>query len=108
LAATAVGAISGGALGAALGGLGSALSNAGVSEADAHVYSEGVRRGGSLVVVKTDDTRAAAVQAVLDRNRRQDVGKLRTTYEQEGWKTFDPNAEPWSADKIRDERKRYM
>jgi len=108
LASTALGALAGGAAGAAIGGLASALSEAGVSEADAHVYSEGVRRGGALVVVKTDDTRADIVQAVLDRNRRQDVAAVRSTYEQGGWKTFDPDAAPWTSDQIRDERNRYL
>jgi hypothetical protein len=44
LAATAVGA----AAGAAAGGLVGALVGAGVSDEDAHVYSESVRRGGTL------------------------------------------------------------
>jgi hypothetical protein len=108
LASTALGALAGGAAGAAVGGLASALSDAGVSEADAHVYSEGVRRGGALVVVKTDDTRADIVQSVLDRNRRQDVAAVRSTYERTGWKTFDPDSGPWTSDQIRDERNRYL
>ncbi len=51
LATTLVGA----AGGSVVGGLIGALTNAGVSEEDAHVYSEGVRRGSSLVTVTTDD-----------------------------------------------------
>jgi hypothetical protein len=108
LAATALGALAGGAAGAAVGGLASALSDAGVSEADAHVYSEGVRRGGALVVVKTDDTQANVVTSVLDRNRRQDVAAVRASYEQAGWKTFDPAAKPWTSDQIREQRNRTM
>jgi hypothetical protein len=45
LVATAVGAVAGAATGGLIGG----LTGAGVSEDDAHVYAEGVRRGGSLV-----------------------------------------------------------
>src|SRR6188474_1765526 len=45
LAATAVGA----AAGAATGGIVGALTQAGVSEEDAHSYAEGIRRGGTLV-----------------------------------------------------------
>ena len=45
LAATAVGA----AAGAATGGIVGALTEAGVSEEEAHSYAEGVRRGGTLV-----------------------------------------------------------
>ena len=55
LATTMVGAAGGSLVGGLLG----ALTNHGVSEDDAHLYSEAVRRGGSLVTVKTDDGRAA-------------------------------------------------
>ena len=52
LAATAVGAVTGAAVGAATGGLIGSLTEAGVSEQDAHVYAEGVRRGGTLLSVR--------------------------------------------------------
>jgi hypothetical protein len=42
----------GAAIGGAGGGLLGALASAGVSEADTHVYAEGVRRGGSLVAAR--------------------------------------------------------
>ena len=48
LATTLAGAAGGGLLGGLLG----ALTNYGVDERDAHVYSEGVRRGGTLVTVR--------------------------------------------------------
>jgi hypothetical protein len=51
LAATAVGA----AAGAATGGVVGALTQAGVSEEDAHSYAEGVRRGGTLVSARVAD-----------------------------------------------------
>jgi hypothetical protein len=46
-------------------GLVGALIQAGVSEADAHVYAEGVQRGGTLVMVHEDDD----AEAVLRRHR---------------------------------------
>jgi hypothetical protein len=55
LATTLVGA----AGGSVVGGLIGALTDYGVSEEDAHLYSEAVRRGSSLVTVRTDDARAA-------------------------------------------------
>ena len=51
LAATAAGALTG----AAAGGLIGALTQAGVSEEDAHVYAEGIRRGGTLVTARVQD-----------------------------------------------------
>ena len=55
LAATAVGALGGAVIGGAAGGIVGALTEAGVPEADAHVYAEGVRRGGSLVTARVGD-----------------------------------------------------
>ena len=52
LAATAVGA----AAGAATGGIVGALTEAGVSEEEAHSYAEGVRRGGTLVSARVADS----------------------------------------------------
>src|SRR6185312_712604 len=49
LAATAVGAIAGAAVGGAAGGIIGAMTDSGIPESDAHVYAEGVRRGGTLV-----------------------------------------------------------
>ncbi len=66
LAATAVGA----AAGAATGGVVGALVGAGDSETNAHVYSESVRRGGTLVSVRVKDEDAGRVQAILDRYTR--------------------------------------
>ena len=55
LAATAAGAAGGALVGAAAGGLVGALTQAGVPENDAHVYAEGIRRGGTLVTAKVDE-----------------------------------------------------
>ena len=52
LLATAAGAAAGAILGGAAGGIIGALVAGGVPEADAHVYSEAIRRGGSLVTAK--------------------------------------------------------
>jgi hypothetical protein len=88
LAATAVGAVAG----AATGGLVGALVGAGVSDTDAHVYSESVRRGGTLVSVRAKDEDAPRVQAILDRFKPIDPALRAAEYRKEGWTTFDPNA----------------
>jgi hypothetical protein len=101
LAATAVGAVAGGATG----GLVGALVDAGTSEADAHVYSESVRRGGSLVTVKTsfDPTE---VQEVLDGYDPVDPAARRKEYESAGWKEYDPDAEEYEFEDDEIERMR--
>src|SRR6185436_19487219 len=62
LASLAVGA----AAGAAAGGLVGALVSAGTSDGHAYVYSESVRRGGTLVSARVADKDVARVQSSLD------------------------------------------
>lgn len=78
--------LTGAGLGAAAGGLTGSLTDAGLSEADAHAYSEGVRRGGTVVSVRADDARSAQVIAILEEHgavdldeRRQDWGQFSAT-----------------------------
>ena len=57
LAATIAGAVVGAAAGAVTGGIVGALTGDGMTVADANVYAEGVRRGGTLLTVRTADDR---------------------------------------------------
>jgi len=91
LLSTAVGA----ALGATSGGILGALLKAGVSEEDAHVYAEGVRRGGALVTARVDEARVDAANAILQSAQGVDIGKRRQEYAAEGWKRFDETASPY-------------
>lgn len=94
LASTLTGAAAGAVAGGAVGGLVGALTEAGVPEEEAHVYSEGVRRGGTLLTVRVDDNRAAQVEAALSRYRPTDIDARAQEYRQSGWTRFDPNAPP--------------
>ena len=91
LASTALGAVAGGATGGIVG----ALVEAGVPEEHAHVYSEAVRRGGTLLSVKTDDSRADKVHSILDRYQPIDPAWQGAEYGKTGWKQFDPKAAPY-------------
>ena len=102
LASTAVGA----AAGAATGGLIGALVDAGEPEDTAHVYSESVRRGGTLVTVRTDDGRRSNVETILNRHQPIDPKARRADYEREGWKNFDPKAEAYRPSEAEIERMR--
>ena len=99
-ATTALGAIAGGATGGIVG----ALVGAGVSEEHAHVYSEAVRRGGTLLSVKTPDDQAGRVHAILDRHEPIDPARRATEYRKAGWKTFDPLAAPYDTDATEEDR----
>lgn len=79
----------GAAIGLASGSIVGALLDAGVSEEDAHVYAEGIRRGGTLVTARVEDTRAEAANAILRNAQGVDVAARRETYTAEGWSRFD-------------------
>lgn len=93
LASLAVGAVAG----SAAGGLIGALVDAGVTEEDAHVYSEAVRRGGTLLTVRTDFS-AEEVEEILDEYDPVDPSTRRREYEEAGWKGYDPDAEEYEFD----------
>lgn len=107
LLATAVGALAGAAVGGATGGLLGALANAGVPEQDSHVYAEGIRRGGTLVSVRADDSRADSVSAMLRNSAGVDLDQRRSDYLAEGWQGFDEDAPAYSEQQIRDYRTTY-
>ena len=91
------------AAGGAVGGLVGALTQAGVSEEDAHVYAEGVRRGGTLVTARVPETDRQRYEAILDRSA-VDIRERAKMYEEGGWNRFDPDAPPYTADQMRRER----
>lgn len=93
LIATAVGA----GVGAASGGLLGSLVGAGVAETDAHVYAEGVRRGGTLVTVKAAEGQSAVVDRILDTYSPVDTAVRGDAYRAEGWSKFDEQAPAYSA-----------
>lgn len=91
LATTAAGALAGGAAGGVVG----ALVDAGVPEEHAHVYSEAIRRGGTLLSVKADSDRAEQVEVILEKHEPLDTVGLGEDYKKAGWKSYDPDAPPY-------------
>jgi hypothetical protein len=91
LASTLTGAATGAVAGGAVGGIVAALQKEGVSEEDAHVYSEGVRRGGTLLTVRAEENRASDIEAALDRYNATDVRQRGQEYRSSGWSRFDEN-----------------
>jgi len=102
LASTALGAA---AVGTA-GGLIGALTQSGVSERDANVYAEGVRRGGTLVTARVPDIDRARYEAILDRSAIN-ITERSAMWERNGWNRFDPAAPNYTPDEIRRERELY-
>lgn len=89
LAATAVGAAGGALAGGAIG----ALADLGISEEDAPIYNEALRRGGVMVSVRADDADLPAVEQALSNITPYDVADLRNRYEAEGWRAGETEAE---------------
>jgi len=96
LIATLAGAGAGAAVGAATGGIIGSLTDAGVPEREANVYAEGVRRGGTLVTVRTDDSNATRVKSIMESREHVDWQKRDQEYRTEGWQKFDPAAAPYT------------
>ena len=87
----------GAGVGAASGGLLGSLIGAGVAETDAHAYAEGVRRGGTLVTVRTDESQGAMVEAILAKHTTVDIGTRADEYRRGGWSRFDESAPAYTA-----------
>src|SRR5690348_9972988 len=103
LASTAVGA----AAGAATGGIVGALIDAGENREHAHVYSEAVRRGGTLVSARVPEDGAAAAEAIMARSSPIDPAERGAAYRREGWSgTFDPTAPAYRPNEAELERMR--
>jgi hypothetical protein len=107
LIATAVGAAAGAVAGGAVGGMIGALTASGVSEDDANVYAEGVRRGGTLVTAHVDDQRVSQAREILQRSRSVDLAARRNAYREAGWSRFDEAAPAYTDEQVRRERQLY-
>lgn len=89
LVATAAGAVAGALAGGAAGGIVGSLMDSGVPEADAHVYAESIRRGGSLVTVRAPDDLAPEAIRILDSFGPVDPAVRGAEYRRDGWERFD-------------------
>ena len=96
LAATLVGA----GTGALAGGLIGSLTDAGVPEEEAGYYAEGVRRGGTLVAVRTDDADVDRAAALMERHNPVDIETRASAWRESGWTGFDTAAAPLAASEM--------
>jgi hypothetical protein len=79
----------GAGIGAATGGLMGGLIGAGVPKEDAEFYAEGVRRGGTLVSVSTDDAMATTAHSVMLRHNAVDIDQRTNEWRTSGWTGYD-------------------
>lgn len=92
LASTAVGA----AAGIAAGGIIGSLTGLGVSEEDAHVYAEGIRRGGTLVSVRTSSVPRTTIVEIMNKYTPVNAVERAAEYRKEGWNRFEDRVDTLS------------
>ncbi len=84
----------GAAAGGGVGGIIGALTEHGIIDKDAHLYAEGLRRGGTLVTVKVPEDQIEAIAKLFKTHGAIDIEKRSAAWVAEGWVSFDPNANP--------------
>ena len=99
--------LTGAGIGAAAGGLVGSLTGAGVSQEHAHVFAEGVRRGGTLVSARVPDTLLSTAETTLKQSGAVDPSVRKGQYEAQGWTGFDPAAPAFSRTQAEQERTLY-
>lgn len=85
------------AVGAAVGGIMGALVELSIPEEEANIYAEGVRRGGILILVKSEEENADKAADVLVNAGALDIEELRRVWEKTGWRQYE-EGEPASSD----------
>lgn len=101
------GALAGALAGGVTGGVVGALVDLGVSDDEASYYAEGIRRGGTLVTVKTDDAYVNTAVDIMNRNGAIDINNRAGSWRNEGWTGYDAKADAWTTDQITADRARY-
>jgi hypothetical protein len=91
-----VAALAGAGMGAVVGGIVGALANVGVDGDEARIYAEGIRRGGAVVTVECNGDEVAALNAILARHGVVDLARRTEVWRRDGWRDFDPAAQPYT------------
>jgi hypothetical protein len=102
-----VAALAGAGAGAVAGGLLGGLTELGVEKDDAEIYAESVRRGGSLVTIRADASRADEATEILRDAGAVDIDRRVEEWRSSGWSRYDASAEPFSFEEIERNRTRY-
>jgi uncharacterized protein (TIGR02271 family) len=82
------------------------LTRLGVPEDDAHLYAEGVRRGGTLLIGEVSDDNMERALAIIERSSPVDLDERGEHYRTAGWSRYDAEAD-YSVEQAAEERSRY-
>ena len=99
--------LSGAGVGAVAGGLIGGLTDMGVSKTDAEYYAESVRRGGALVTVRADDSRADRAADIMREHGAVDIEQRAEQWRERGWTGWNDKADPYTAADLDRDRDLY-
>jgi hypothetical protein len=97
LAGLAAGAVAGGVAG----GIVDALTSSGMTTEEAQVYAEAIRRGGTMITVRVDDSQDAVVARLLDEVPPVNMAERERVFRESGWTGYDPKVMPPADDVTR-------
>ena len=83
------------------------LTRYGIDEDEAGFYAEGLRRGGSLVVVRAQDQDADTAVDIMAENNPVQYENRHTAYQAAGYSGYDASAPDYTADEMKQERTAY-
>lgn len=98
--------LAGAGFGALGGGIIGAVKDMGVPDEEAHIYAESVKRGDTLVSVRTDGSKVDQVTQILDQYGAVDVDERAASLRTSGWSKFDDTATIDSGDQAWPESER--
>lgn len=99
--------LGGAGLGAMGGGAIGGLSRLGIPHEEAGYYSEGVRRGGTLVTVRAEDSMADRAVAIIDKHNPVNIDERASYYKSTGYNGYDEKAPAYTPDQIAAEKATY-
>ncbi len=99
--------LSGAVVGGIVGGLVGALTHIGVPKEHAEYYSEGVRRGGTLVTVNAPDSQAEEAVDILNGHGAVDIEERGAAYRTGGYTGYSETAVPYTTEEVTRERDLY-
>lgn len=94
-------------VGAVAGGLIGGLTDMGVSGRDAEHYAEAVRRGGALVTVRADASRAERAAGIMRAHGAIDIERRAGQWRERGWTGFNEKAQPYTSEDVDRDRDLY-
>jgi hypothetical protein len=84
----------GAGIGAAAGGIVGTLTGMGVSQEEAQLYAEGVKRGGLLVIAQVEAGKAEIVETIMVETNAIDIQQAAEEWKKTGWFQFDESVDP--------------